>query len=326
MFKISDLQDRMKTTFFLLGLVLLITPFAKAQDPAFTQYNGTALYNNPAFTGSSGSSRIQAAQRIQWPSLPSTYYTTNLTADVSFAKLPFDIGTLYSYDKAGNGVLITSNLGISLARSFKIYKSLSIRLGLSASIASKRLDASLLTFGDQIDSRYGFIYSTSETFSYPTYHFALLNAGMVIHAKRFLIGYSAANINRPSTSFNITSSVLPIRHTLQSSYRILQREGKRKSALYANLLYIKQQYFYQLLPSISFRYGKWKLGAGYRYEDALIGMLGYTGKHLSVGYSYDYTVSTLTNKTGGTHEFTLGMILGKLNEKRPSMRWSEDLF
>lgn len=316
----------MKTPLIILGILLSISPILKAQDPAFTQYNGTALYSNPAFTGSSGITRIQAAQRIQWPSIPGTFYTTNLAADVSFAKLPFDVGTLYSYDNAGNGTLITSNLGISLARSFKIYKSLSIRFGLSASVMSRKLNASLLTFGDQIDSRYGFIYNTSEIISNPTVHFALLNAGMVIHAKRFLVGYSAANINRPSTSFNVTSSVLPIRHTLQSSYRILQREGKRTRALYANLLYIKQQYFYQLLPSISFRYGKWKLGAGYRYEDALIGMLGYTGKRLSVGYSYDYTVSSLTNITGGSHEFTLGFIFGKLNEKRPSMRWTEDLF
>ncbi|MFM2286264.1 MAG: hypothetical protein RLZZ543_1761 [Bacteroidota bacterium] len=317
--------SKVKILYSFIFLSLTVS-FCKAQDPAFTQYNGTGVYTNPAFTGSSGSTRFQAAQRIQWPSIPSSFYTTNLAADFSYEKLPFDFGTFYSYDNAGNGSLITSNLGISLARLFKINKSLNIRLGLSASIASKRLDASLLTFGDQIDSRYGFIYSTSETISYPTYHLALLNAGMVIHAKRFLIGYSAANINRPSTSFNITSSVLPIRHILQSSYRILQREGKRTSALYANLLYIKQQYFYQVLPSISFRYGKWKLGAGYRYEDALIGMLGYTGKRLSVGYSYDYTVSSLTNITGGSHEFTLGLILGKRNEKRPSMRWTEDLF
>jgi type IX secretion system PorP/SprF family membrane protein len=315
----------MRKPFILLGLLLLISPLLKAQDPAFTQYNGTAVYTNPALTGSSGATRIQGAQRIQWPSLPSAYYTTNLVADFSFAKLPVDFGTFYSYDNAGNGSLISSNLGISFARSHKIYKSLSVRWGISASIASRKLDPSLLTFGDQIDSRYGFIYSSNTTISYPNVHYALLNAGLVIHAKRFLIGYSAANVNQPNFGF-MAESRLPIRQTLHSSLCLFQKEGKRKSALYANVLYMKQQGFHQILPSISYRYGKWKAGCGFRKGDAAIGMLGYTGKRLSIAYSYDYTISTLTNQTGGAHEFTLGLILGKLNEKRPSMRWTEDLF
>ena len=322
---ISIHTHRMKSSIYLTIIFMFPALFIQAQDPIFTQYNGSAVYTNPAFTGSSGASRMQAAQRIQWPSLSSAFYTTNLAADFSFAKLPFDFGTFYTYDNAGNGTLISSNLGISLARSFKIHKELSIRFGVSASIVSKKLDSSLLTFGDQIDSRYGFIYSSNTTITNPNVHYALLNAGLVIHAKRFLLGYSAANINQPTTGF-MAESRLPIRQTLHSSIRLLQKEGKRKSALYANLLYIKQQDFHQLLPSISYRYGKWKAGCGFRKGDAAIGMIGYTGKKLSVAYSYDYTISRLTNSTAGSHEFTLGLILGKLNEKRPSMRWTEDLF
>ncbi len=315
----------MRTSFKLLGIFLLITPILHAQDPAFTQYNGTATYTNPAFTGSSGAIRIQAAQRIQWPSIPGSFYTTNIAADFSFAKLPIDLGTFCTYDNAGSGSLISNNIGIGLARSFKIYKSLSIRFGVSASIATKKIDFSKLIFGDQIDSHTGFIYSSTETISNPIVHYALLNAGLVIHAKRYLIGYSAANINQPNISFT-SDSRLPIRHTAHASLRIFQHEGKRISGLYINMLYIKEQKFHQLLPSISYRYGKWKAGCAIRKGDAVIGMLGYTGKHFSAAYSYDYTISHLTNRTGGAHEFTLGFILGKLNEKRPSMRWTEDLF
>ena len=73
-------------------------------------------------------------------------------------------------------------------------------------------------------------------------------------------------------------------------------------------------------------YGKWKVGAAYRSGDATIALLGFASKRFALSYSYDITVSKLTNATGGSHEFALGLYLGKMQEKRNSISWLKDLF
>jgi hypothetical protein len=49
-------------------------------------------------------------------------------------------------------------------------------------------------------------------------------------------------------------------------------------------------------------------GLGYRNvinnSDAVIGYLGVKKGKFRIGYSYDYTISQLANKTGGTHELS----------------------
>jgi len=40
-----------------------------SQDPQFTQHFSTGIYNNPAFTGSTGKARLNAAYRNRWPNL-----------------------------------------------------------------------------------------------------------------------------------------------------------------------------------------------------------------------------------------------------------------
>jgi type IX secretion system PorP/SprF family membrane protein len=296
-----------------------------AQDPSFTQAFGNLIFNNPAYTGSSGKSRLQAGHRIQWSALQGGFITTNVASDFSFEKMPFDFGLIYTNDNAAGGTLIAQNIGLSLARSFTLHNELSLRLGCSGMLASRTLDPSLLTFGDQIDSRYGFIYTTQVVILNTTTRYINLNAGIVLHSKRFLIGYSASNLNQPNIGFD-SQSTLAVRHTAQGSVLLFQKARGRNNGLYAHVFYAGQQGFQQVLPSLSYRFGKLKLGLGFRRGDATIGMIGYCGRNFTAGYSYDRTVSRLTNQTGGTHEFSLGIVIGRMNEKRPSMNWTSDLF
>ena len=62
------------------------------------------------------------------------------------------------------------------------------------------------------------------------------------------------------------------------------------------------------------------------YDRAYILNAAYSGKKLSIGYSYDYTVSKLTNQTGGSHEITVNWTFGKLNQKRPGIGFISSLF
>lgn len=310
------------TTIFLLFTVGIV----KAQDPQFTQTFGSALYANPAFTGSAGQGRVQAAQRIQWPNLSGAFYTTYLGADLTKDKLFLDVGVNYLHDRSGEGILVTNSYGLNIARSIRIYKKLSLRLGVSGSMNARNLDVSKLTFGDQIDSRYGFIYDTQTVIPFPDVRYINFNLGAILHADVFLFSYAIHNANRPNLTIGFEPSRLPARHVAHGSLRIFHKEAKRNSKLYLNLAWAKQQDFESYIAGASMLYGKWKVGAAYRSGDAMIALLGFTSKRFALSYSYDLTVSKLTNATGGSHEFAFALYLGNMQEKRNSISWLKDLF
>ncbi len=47
-------------------------------------------------------------------------------------------------------------------------------------------------------------------------------------------------------------------------------------------------------------------GLWYRFGDAIIATLGVQFKGFKLGYSYDITISKLSNAAGGAHEISLG--------------------
>ena len=53
----------------------------------------------------------------------------------------------------------------------------------------------------------------------------------------------------------------------------------------------------------------------HRNSDAFIAMLGRKYKKFRIGYSYDITLSKLSNATLGSHEFTLGYLFNCKNKE-----------
>jgi type IX secretion system PorP/SprF family membrane protein len=62
-------------------------------------------------------------------------------------------------------------------------------------------------------------------------------------------------------------------------------------------------------------------GASYRHKDAVVGILQLKiNDQLSVGYSYDYTLSNLSTYSSGTHELLLRYdFYFKVNSKSPRL-------
>lgn len=314
-----------RVTYCITLIFVLSISFLNAQDPNFTQTFGSLLYANPAYAGSAGQNRVQTAQRVQWPGIPGTFYTTHVAADFTNDNFALDFGLNYFRDQAGEGNLTTQSYILNIGRAITIYKDLAIRIGASGSFNSRSIDWSKLTFGDQIDSRYGFIYETQQNMSNSSVRYINFNLGAVLHSKTFLVSYAMHNANSPSIGF-IDNSRLPVRHTTHGALRIFNDESKRSTKIYLTALYRAQQDFSEMRGGASLQYGKIKLGVLYRNRDALIGMLGFTSKRIVVGYSYDYTVSRLTNVTAGSHELFLTYLFGKMQEERPSISWTRELF
>ncbi len=147
----------MRTLLILFSVIFCFS--ANAQDPTFTQYFSNPIYLNPAFAGYEGCSRISTAYRNQWPKLSGNYQTGSFSYDQYLKQVAGGVAIRYLADFAGDGTIQTHTLSLSYSPSFRLFnKKLLISPAVEAGWLGKTIDWSKLTFGDQIDPRYGYIY------------------------------------------------------------------------------------------------------------------------------------------------------------------------
>lgn len=290
----------------MLSISLLALNTAKAQDPQFTQFYANPLYLNPALAGSNICPRICINYRNQWPGISGTYVTTSASFDRYIFGIKSGIGVLVMNDAAGQGTLKTTNVSAIYSKQIQINRKLSINGGIRATYAQKSIDWSKLTFGDQINDERGFIYNTNETHGSTTKSYVDFSAGAVAFTKRLFIGFAADHLTQPDEGL-IGTSKLPMKFTAHAG-GVIPIGGKVADATISpNILYQKQQDFQQLNLGVYFTKGAIVGGLWYRNSDSFIVLIGIQKGMFKAGYSYDVTVSKLTNATAGSHELSLGL-------------------
>ena len=280
-----------------------------AQDPHFTQYFSSTVYLNPAFAGYEGYSRISSSYRLQWPEISGGYQTFNVSYDQFLKPISGGFSARYLYDAAGEGTIITQEASFAYSPYFRLFnESLLISPALELGWRGRSINWDNLTFGDMIDPRYGFIYESKELDVGNTVNNFNLNAGVLLSHGAFVYGAAFHHLNKPGEGF-IGTAKLAIRYTLHFSYVAELTENLKASP---SLIYMRQQDASILLPSVVFSFYGVKAGVGSRWGDSAILLLGYTTQRFSVGYSYDYTISKLSQATGGSHELNM---IAKFNFK-----------
>lgn len=186
--------------YFLL-ILTIFTLEINAQDPNFSQFFNTNMYLNPAKTGALNGWTTNLHYRNQWPNLNSGgYQTANVGVQKSLQKYNSGIGINVINDNASN-TIFTTQLGLLFAKRINITDHLELGLGANLEYIEKTLDLTTLTFGDMIDSRLGFQYSTSETAISSSATNINLSLGADFRFFNFDFGYTSSNINRPNFSF-----------------------------------------------------------------------------------------------------------------------------
>ncbi len=302
----------MKRIFSILTCLFVLTT-AKAQDPAFTQFYANPLYLNPALAGSHGCPRFAVNYRNEWPQLSGNYVTYSASYDQYFKNISGGFGVLATHDQQGQGTINTSMLGLIYSYHLTLNRKWKMLFGARAAWYQKFLDWDKLTFGDMIDPRRGFIYSTGDVPRGGSRGFFDASAGMVVFNKHFFAGFAAHHLNTPNESMIIGESNLPIRLTGHIGAEIpLGARSKYSNAtsIMPNIIYQYQNGFQELNIGTYIKYGSFNFGAWYRNKDAFILTLGINTGKFKLGYSYDVTVSKLNNGvSGGSHEVSLGINL-----------------
>ncbi|HEX8517187.1 MAG TPA: type IX secretion system membrane protein PorP/SprF [Bacteroidia bacterium] len=290
-----------------------------AQDPVFTQFYANPLYLNPAFAGSNVCPRICINYRNQWPGITGTYVTTSASFDRFVYRIKSGIGVLVTNDQAGQGTLKTTNVSGIYSYQWRPTRKLSINVGFKATYGQKSLDWSKLTFGDQIDDKRGFVYNSNEMPGVSSKSFVDFSAGFVAFTKHFYGGFAADHLTQPDESLlSGGQSRLPMKFTGHAGAVIPVGDKQSETSISPNILYQQQQDFKQLNLGVYFTKGVLVGGLWYRNSDAFIVLLGVQKGAFKIGYSYDVTVSKLTNATAGSHELSLGL---QLNCKKPKPRY-----
>jgi type IX secretion system PorP/SprF family membrane protein len=274
-----------------------------AQDPAFSQFYANPLSLNPAFAGTARCPRVNLNYRNQWPGISGTYVTYSASIDRHLDALQGGLGLLATTDNAGKGTLKTTTISGMYSYLLQVTRSFSFKFGFQATFFQKRIDWSKLTFGDMIDARRGFVYDTEEEKKLDQRSNVDFSAGFLGYSEKYFFGAALHHITEPEEGL-LNSSKLPRKFTAHAGAVIPLGDKGNRTSISPNILYQQQQDFTQLNMGIYLN--KWPFVAGfwYRTDDAFIVLLGIQQHSFKIGYSYDVTVSKLTNASHGSHEIS----------------------
>ena len=191
----------------LVAVLGLSVTRVQAQDPMFSQFYANPLFLNPAMAGTNICPRLAFNFRDQWPSMPGTFMTYAASYDEHFDKIYGGIGVQFWGDRAGEGgILNTYNASAMYSFKVKVSKKFNMRFALQAAFQNKSLDWSKLTFGDMIDPRYGFVYSTNENIANYINHINTLDFsfGFLGYTPHVYFGFAAKHIATLSLSGKTT--------------------------------------------------------------------------------------------------------------------------
>ncbi len=303
---------------FFIGMLAMWVSFAGwAQDPHFSQFYANPLYHNPAFTGTgrAGGPRVILNYRNQWARLRPGYLTYSVSYDQYFDKIGGGLGMQLLYDKAGDANVTLAQASFSYSYYLRLNQELGLLMGVKASVFQRSIDYSKLIFGDQIHPVYGVIYETQENLPCRCVDNSGIrpdfDAGLLLYSTKYYLGLSVSHITQPPFSFlGNPNSILPRRFTLNGGGIIsLDREKVAKRYLSPNLVVHMQDRFLQVLAGLYYVQNFHTVGAWYRQTnpngDAVIFQLGLRKEPVSIGYSYDVTLSDARLAVHGAHEASI---------------------
>ncbi|HEY6504004.1 MAG TPA: PorP/SprF family type IX secretion system membrane protein [Chitinophagaceae bacterium] len=301
---------------------------ARSQDLHFSQFMNSPLLTNPANTGFTpdGDYRIGINYRNQWSSLMTIpYKTMSAFGDMQLAQKEsswIGVGGLILRDVAGTGSLTSTRLYGSVAYHQMLNLGSLLSMGFNVGWANKRINTANLTFPNQWNGKFFDVHQVglAPQLATDNINYLDLQAGMNYaffpNENTYLnVGFSSHHINRPRESFfdpqQGVDNRIPVRHTafVNGSFKL-----NDQWIINPNTYFSLQAGSYEWVAGLNAHYNlsgdgeKVLIGGIYfRAGDAVIPMIGIGLKDYTFTFTYDATVSTLSNynNSSGALEFSL---------------------
>ena len=297
-----------------------------AQDHIYSQFFNAPLYLNPALTGQfEGDIRVNMIYRNQFSGMSQGLNYLSASADINIPSFGGGVGLLFNRSSEGTAYLVKNNLAATYSYSVGSDDFVT-SFGIQAGVTNRTISWNKLVFSDQIDPRLGVIPGSTSAADMPDIsnkYFFDAGAGINIVARSFMIGASFYHINKPNESFSGAEAKLPLRTTINTSYRIpLTSNAAYKNDvayLIPSVIYYQQDRMRSASVGAQLKYrnlntGIWYRTAGQGSPDAVVVSLifdilggGRTGDKWRLGLSHDATVSKINyTNTSGTTEASVG--------------------
>lgn len=331
---------RMKQKLQVNLLILLCISFhihSSAQDLHFSQYFNSPLLVNPANTGfiPDGDYRLGMNYRKQWANIGNPYKTFSVFGDAQIFGDRFEngwigIGGALLRDVAGTGQLSTTRAFGSIAYHQAIGLASLVSAGFNVGWVNKRIDFSKLTFDNQWNGKFFDITAPSnEPFTTNQLNYFTLQAGVNYayypNENAYInVGISASNINRPKESFfsqNLVDTRLATRITtfVNGSFR-----AGDAWIVNPNIYLSKMSTATEVVAGLNAQRklnetGSTQVifGGYYRFDDAMIPMIGFQQSGFKLTFNYDATASGLKNYNQGRGAYEVSLIKqGLVDESR----------
>lgn len=313
--------------FTLLISGLLLIKQGSAQDLHFSQFFNNPLLTNPANTGfiPDADYRLGASYRNQYSNIMAQpYKTMSIFGDAQVFRNKLEtgwlgLGAVILHDVAGSGSLTSTKAYASIAYHQELGLSSLLTAGFNVGWANKRIDQSKLTFPDQFDGKFfDGNQPTSVVLENNNINYFDLQVGMnyaYFPTEDIYInaGYSIQHVNQPRESFfgDNGNNKISMRHIafLNGIFKV-----NENVIINPNIYYTNQASASELMLGLNGAYnlsehGEKQIIAGlyYRYQDAVIPMIGLEVNNIRFTFSYDVTASSLKNfnHSFGASEFNL---------------------
>jgi len=318
------------------GLFLTISTASAQQLGQYSQYLNNQFILNPAAAGEHEYLDIDLSFRQQWvgfDNAPQNYYlsahtqlggqpqvisnpslrtshpeeviTTSLMGKTR--KIKHGVGGIIAADNYGPFKRL--NLSLAYAAHIPIGDKIHWSLGANLGLSNMNFDQNQITLSTTTDATFDQFTAANQSIN-----FLDVNIGTYVYSDQFFFGYSSNQLLQNSIYFGGTPSEgkLNVHHFISGGAHI---DLSDKLVLTPAFL-VK----YMNPAPVSFDFTarftfdkKYFGGLSYRHGDAMIVMLGaYINSMIKIGYTYDYTISGLSDHNSGGHEILLGIMLRKV--------------
>ncbi|MDB4710767.1 type IX secretion system membrane protein PorP/SprF [Flavobacteriales bacterium] len=281
----------------ILILLTLISSYSYGQQLTYnSQYMMNQYLINPAAAGVKKYLPISTSFRQQWAGFKDAPKTQMIAVDSKIGE-NMGVGGILFNDVTGP----LRNIGFHGSYSYhlKINDNSKLAMGLSVSLTQHILDASEFILNDNNDQTLNI--GKQQSFN-PDGSF-----GVYYYGERYFAGISIPQLIENKLKFgdNIEEENKQVRHYYFSGgykFPIGDNFELEPSLL---MKYLPSSPFQIDLNSRLFYKKNLWTGFSYRHNESVVALLGIQRDEFCIGYSYDYTLSTMRNYSVGTHELYL---------------------
>lgn len=299
----------MKTFIKTIAFVFAACSAFAQQEYSFTNYFEATSFFNPAATGAEGNQSVTALFRKQWAGFDGSPMSGGVVYDNILKEYNMGIGGYIFSDKIGATSM--TNIAANYSYILRLNNELRLAFGVDAGTDIYSTDYENLIYWDKNDR----MFSDAQ----PTVFVPRAGAGAQFYADNYYVGISVPRIltfNNQSpigiNSANLPSIVSNYYLNAGYTFEINGEMDIQTSVLGKYTRNVKPQADINIMGNYKKMIG---LGVGYRSLGFASILFQYTyNEMLSVGYSFDMSLTKMSNYSNGSHEFFIKYIIPEKNK------------